>query len=240
LKMSNATSGGTPVGGVPPSSAPPPPAYSGANPMPKSFNFMGAIRHAIDLVKSPASVMTAYKDTDTPLNSLMINYVAILALIPLVGTLIGDLWYYGIFGYLGFAGAAGYGYAFVSAILGYILDIIGVFVVGFLTWKLAPNFGTTTTQVRATRLAAYAFTPFFLLSILNIIPFIGFLAILGLLYGLYILYLGLPIMLGTPQDKALVYTIIVVIAVVIVYAVIGAIIGAIGFAIFAHSIGFVY
>jgi hypothetical protein len=218
----------------------PPPAYSGANPMPNSFNIVATFKHAIDLVKSPASVMTAYRDSDTPINSLMIHYVAVLALIPLVGTLIGDLWYYGLFGYLGFAGAAGYGYAFVSAILGYILDIIGVFVVGFIAWKLAPNFGTTTTQVRATKLAAYAFTPYFLLSILNIIPFIGFLSILGLLYGLYILYIGLPILLGTPQDKALVYTIVVVIAVVIVYAVIGAIIAGVAFAIFAHSLGFVF
>ena len=55
----------------------PPPAYSGANPMPTSFNFMGAIKHAIDLVKSPASVMTAYKDSDPSIKSLIINYVAV-------------------------------------------------------------------------------------------------------------------------------------------------------------------
>jgi len=238
LKMS-ATSGTPGTGGGMPGSTPPP-AYSGANPMPSSFNIVATFKHAIDLVKSPASVMTAYRDTDTPFNSLMIHYVAILAVIPLIGTLIGDLWYYGLFGYLGFIGFGGYGYAFLSAILGYILNIVAVFVVGFVAWKLAPSFGTTTTQVRATRLAAYAFTPYFLLSILNIIPFIGFLSILGLLYGLYILYLGLPIMLRTPQDKALIYTIILVIAVVIVYAVIGAIIAAVAFAIFAHSLGFVF
>lgn len=228
------------MGGGMPGSSTPPPTYSGANPMPSSFNVVATFKHAIDLVKSPASVMTAYKDADTPINSLMIHYVAVLAAIPFIATLIGDLWYYGLFGYLGFLGGAGYGFAVVSAILTYILDIIGVFVVGLITWKLAPSFGTTTTQARATRLVAYAFTPAFLISILNIIPFIGVLSILGLLYGLYILYLGLPIMLNTPKDKALTYVIVVIVLTLVVYAIIGAIIGGITAAIYLHSIGFVF
>ena len=107
----------------------PPPAYSGANPMPTSFNIMGTIKHAFDLVKSPASVMTAYKDSNSLLNSLIINYVAILAAIDFIGTLIGDLLFFGA------------GYAIASAILYYILGIVQVFVVGFIIWKLAPNFG---------------------------------------------------------------------------------------------------
>jgi hypothetical protein len=224
-------------GGMPGSS--PPPTYSGANPMPSSFNIVATFKHAIDLVKSPASVMTAYRDSDTPLNSLMIHYVAVLAIVPFVAILIGDLWYYGLFGYLGFLGFGGYGYAILSAILTYVLDIVAVFVVGFVTWKLAPSFGTTTTQVRATRLAAYAFTPAFLISILNIIPFIGVLSILGFLYGLYILYLGLPIMLNTPKDKALTYVIVVVVVTLIVYFVIAAIIGTITALVFLHGLGFV-
>ena len=225
---------------MPGSSTPPPPPYSGANPMPANFNIVATFKHAIDVVKSPASVMTAYKDADIGINSLMINYVAVLAAVPFIATLIGDLWYYGLFGYFGFLGFSGYGFAILSAILTYILDIIAVFIVGFLTWKLAPSFGTTTTQVRATRLAAYAFTPAFLIAILNIIPFIGFLEILGLLYGLYILYLGLPILLNTPRDRALTYVIVVVVVTLIVYVVIGAIIGAITAAVYLHSIGFVF
>lgn len=202
--------------------------------MPTSFNIGGVFRHAIDLLKGPASVMTAYKDSDTSLRSLIVNYVAILAAIAFVATLIGDLWYYGIFGYLGFLGGAVYGYAITVAILGYILDIIGVGIVGFVIWKLGPSFGTSTTQIRATRLAAYSFTPFFLLSILNIIPFLGFLSFLGLLYGLYILYLGVPIMLGTPRDKALTYVIVSVIAVIVIYAIIYSIVFGVTALAFFH------
>ena len=106
----------------------PPPAYSGTSPMPSSFNVMGAIKHAIDLVKSPASVMTAYRDSDPSVNSLIINYIVILAAIDFVGTLIGDLIFYNA------------GYAVVSAILYYILGVVQVLVVGYIIWKLCPQF----------------------------------------------------------------------------------------------------
>lgn len=157
----------------------------------------------------------------------MINYVAVLAAIPFIATLIGDLWYYAFFGFGGFALAA--------AILTYILDIAGVFVIGFIIWKLAPNFGSRTTQSRATLMAAFVYTPVFLISILNIIPFIGVITFLGLLYGLYILYIGLPILVNTPADKVLTYVIAIVVVSIIVYAVIGAIIGAVAAAFFLRS-----
>ena len=161
--------------------------------------------------------MSANKDHDVPLNTLMINYVAILAAVPFIATLIGDSWYYHV----------GFGYIFATAVLTYVLDIVAVFVVGFLMWKLAPNFGTSTTQLRATRMAAYVFTPAFLISIISIVPYLGFLSFLGILYGLYIMYLGLPVMMNTPKDKALGYVIVTVIVTIVVYAVIGAILGSI-------------
>jgi hypothetical protein len=53
-----------------------------------------------------------------------------------------------------------------------------------------------------------------------LIPPLGFLQIVGL-YSLYLLYLGLPVLMKTPQDKALIYTIVVVIAAIVIFAVIG-------------------
>ncbi len=188
--------------------------------MPTSFNFVGAIKHAIDVVKSPASVMSAYRDTDTSVNSIIINYVAILAVFDLVCTLIGNTIFFNA------------GYGVVSAILYYILGIVQVFVVGYIIWKLAPNFGANTTQSKSLRLAAYSFTPYFLISILKLIPFLGVLVLLGLLYGLYILYLGLPILTSSPQDKTIVYFVVILVVTFVVYFVISAIIGAVTVAAF--------
>lgn len=43
------------------------------------------------------------------------------------------------------------------------------------------------------------------------------------LFGLYILYLGVPILMETPQDKALTYTLVIIVAMIVIYAVIGSI-----------------
>jgi len=205
-----------------------------ASAFPTKFNIMGTINRAIDLCKNPAAFMGVNRDADPPINTLLIYYVAVLALIPLVGTLLGDLWYYGA--YCGVVN--GYGYAFVSAILSYILDIVEVFVVGFIAWKLAPSFGTTTTQVRATVLAAYAFTPFFLISVVDIIPPISFLTFLGVLFGLYIVYLGLPILMNAPKDKEISYIIVLIIALVIVGVIINIIVYGIADAAFGLHYGY--
>ena len=47
-------------------------------------------------------------------------------------------------------------------------------------------------------------------AIFNLIPGLGFLSILGL-YSLYLLYLGLPILMKVPEDKSVVYTIVIVV-----------------------------
>jgi polyferredoxin len=98
-------------------------------------------------------------------------------------------------------------------------------VIGIAIWKLAPSFKTSTKQAKATMLAAFAYTPVFLIGVLNIVPVLGYLAVLGLLYGLYILYRGLPILLNTPADKTVMYVIAVLIVSFIILAVLSLIIG---------------
>jgi len=177
------------------------------------------LNNAIALVKNPVGYMTRNKDQTVSLNSLMINYVAILALIPLVGRLIGDLVFY--------SGAKdSVGYAIAGSVVSYILDLIAVFVIGIIIWKLAPSFKTSTNQAKSTMLAAFVYTPVFLIGILSFIPVLGYLSILGLLYGIYILYRGLPIVLSTPADKVVVYVVAVLVASIIIIAIISLIIGS--------------
>jgi hypothetical protein len=221
LKASGASSQG-------PSYTPPPEFSLGPIPSgPATFTMAAAFTNAINLLKNPAAFMRQNKDNAVPVNSLMINYVAVLAAIPFIATLVGDLWY---FAYSGI-----YGYAFAVAIATYVLDVAAVYAIGMIIWKLGPNFGTTTDQGKATLLAAFVYTPVFLISILTIIPFIGWITFLGLIYGLYVLYLGLPIMLGTPPGKEMTYIVAIIVVAIIVYGIIYAIIGAITAAFFLRS-----
>jgi uncharacterized membrane protein len=128
---------------------------------------MGTINKAIALVRNPVGFMTSDKDAPATVGSIMINYVAVLAAIPFFATLIGYLWYYSLVG--GYAGIF-IGFAFVWAVLTYILDVVAVYVIGFVIQMLASNFGTARDQVKSLKLSAYVFTPVFLISVLNIIP----------------------------------------------------------------------
>jgi hypothetical protein len=196
---------------------------------------MGTINSAIALIKNPVGYMTANKDVPATTRDLMM-YVAVLAAIPFFATLIGDLWYYSVFALFGFVGSY-VAYAFTAAILTYIFDVIAVYIMAIIIRMLAPTFGSTADPIKSLKLAAFIYTPAFLAGIFNIIPFLGIIALLGLLYGLYILYMGLPIMVGTPKDKTVTYTIAVLVAVFVVYFIFAAILGGITAAIFLTRFG---
>jgi len=189
-----------------------------------------AFSDAIALVTNPQAFMQKNKDVSVSVNTIMINYVAVLAVIPFIAVFLGPLWYYHFSSLVAFA--------FTWAVLTYIFDLIGVFVTGFIIWKLAPTFGANITQARGTLISAWILTPAFLISILNIIPFIGWITFLGFLYGIYILYLGLPILTNTPKDKVVPYVIGAVIAAIVVYVVLSAIVGIAVDAAFVRSIGY--
>jgi hypothetical protein len=201
------------MGNPEPSATSPSIATSGTK---ASYKISSAFSDAIALVRSPVSFMNANSNNDPALQTLMTNYVAVLAAVPFVALLIGDAI---------FARGLGFGRIFGGGILYYILDIASVYIVGNLMWRLGPGFGTNTTQIRATRVAAYVFTPVFLISILTIIPFIGFLSFVGALYGLYIMYLGMPILLNTPKDKVVVYLIVTLVVTFVVLAIVYVIVG---------------
>ena len=198
---------------------------------------MGTINSAMALVRNPVSYITANKDSPSTVMGIMVNYVAVLAAIPFIATLIGDLWYYSFFIPFGFVGSY-VAFAFTSAVLTYILDIVAVYIVAMVIGMLAPTFNSTTDQIKNLKLAAFIFTPGFLIGILDIIPPLGFVTILGVLYGLYILYLGLPIMMATPKEKVMTYVVAVVIATFVIYLVIGAIIWVVTAAVFHFGMGF--
>jgi hypothetical protein len=118
----------------------------------------------------------------------------------------------------------------IGAVVGYILSLIGVYVVGFIIDALAPSFDAQKNPVQAMKVAVYSYTASWVAGILNIVPILGILAIIAAFYGLYIFWLGLPPLMKVPQEKAAGYaivTVIVAIVINVVVAMIGvAIIGA--------------
>jgi hypothetical protein len=107
-----------------------------------------------------------------------------------------------------------------SAIVHYILTLVGVYVLALIIDALAPTFSGEKRIDQAFKVATYSSTPGWIVGVIGIIPSLSPLMILGL-YGLYLLYLGLPVLMKSPREKSLGYTVAVIIAAIIIFMVIG-------------------
>jgi len=183
---------------------------------------MEQIDRAISILKNPIVELNKVKSEQLSKDYLIKQYIAILAVIPAIAYIIG-------MGMVGISiGLFGnykipIGTAVIGGILTYILTIVGFYVTSIVINTLAPNFSSKQDENKAMKLAAYAYTPMLLGGIFNIIPMLGIIGLLFMLYGLYILYLGIPLLMETPQDKALNYTIVIIVATIIISFVIGSI-----------------
>lgn len=158
--------------------------------------------------------------------TLFTRYAMILAAIGPVAGFIGSL----IFGDASIIGAL------VVALISYSLSLAAVFVLGILINALAPSFGSTVDQVQAMKVAVYASTAAWVAAIFDLIPVLSVLSLIGAIYSLVLLFIGLPMLMKTPEDKKVVYYVVVLIAGLVLYAIIGAAIRAVTLSV-AASVG---
>lgn len=136
----------------------------------------------------------------------MLPAMLVLAAIPAVAWLVGI----GALGAMrqGFLGTGLFARFFfamvVSTALQYALSIVAWIVLGHLIDAFAPTFGAQRDLGQSMKLAT-VIVPTWLGQVLAIttvqgLAWVGMLGGLG--FGAYMLYLGLPVMNGTPQDKA--------------------------------------
>ena len=109
--------------------------------------------------------------------------------------------------------------AIASAVVHYILTLVGVYILALIIDALAPTFSGEKSINQAFKVATYSYTPGWVVGVIAIIPALSILGILGL-YGLYLLYLGLPILMKSPKEKSLGYTIAVIISAIVIFGVI--------------------
>jgi len=117
-------------------------------------------------------------------------------------------------------------FAVVIALVSYIIELVGVFVIALIADALSPSFNGVKDQSQALKWIAYAYTPRWVAGIAALIPVVGALIILlGGLYSLYLLYLGVVPVMRVPQEKAAGYTIVVIVASIVLFVVIGFVVG---------------
>ncbi len=181
---------------------------------------MDLIGRAKGILLQPKQEWETISGESSSISDIYKGYAVILAAIGPVASVIG-MSIIGM-GSLGFSFRVPITAAIASAAVSYILTLVGVFVLALIVDALAPTFSGEKNINQAFKLAAYSYTPGWLAGIFAIIPALSVLGILGL-YGLYLLYLGLPVLMKSPKEKSMGYTIAVIVAAVVIFLVIGAV-----------------
>jgi Yip1 domain len=180
---------------------------------------MNIIERIKGILLRPKDEWPTISGETTPIPELYKSYVAILAAIGPVASIIGM----SIIGIsLPFSGSFRIPITtmIASSVVHYVLTLVGVYVLALIIDALAPTFSGEKNINQAFKLAAYSYTPGWLAGIFVLIPALSVLGILGL-YGLYLLFLGLPVLMKSPKEKSLGYTAAIIIAAIIIFAVIG-------------------
>ena len=113
------------------------------------------------------------------------------------------------------------GSAVTQAVVSYVLMLVAVFVLAIIIDALAPTFNGTQNRIQALKVAAYSYTASWVGGIFMLIPMLSMLAILLGFYSLYLLYLGLPVLMKSPKEKAMSYTVVVILAAIVLFMLIG-------------------
>lgn len=185
------------------------------------------VNRVVAIMTKPATEWEVIKGETTDTRSLFIGYALPLSLIAPICGLISTLLFVGMASPTGIGGMlVG---ALIIAALSWALNLVSVFVLGLVIDALASSFGAQPSRIQAMKVAVYSMTASWVAGLLTLIPGLGgLLALLAGLYGIYLLYLGLKQVMGSPQDKAIIYTLVAVVIIAVLMGVAGIIIGMIG------------
>jgi hypothetical protein len=176
----------------------------------------GLIARVIGILSRPQAEWDVIAPEAATTQGLMLGYAAILAALPAIARAISGLMPHCVFGVCYTANPV---FAVSAAVAYYIITLVSVFVMGLIIDALAPNFGGEKNPVQALKVAVYSWTAAWLAGVFIIIPWVGGLFGLLGLYSLYLLFLGIPKLMKAPQDRSLVYTIVVVVLAALVFIV---------------------
>jgi hypothetical protein len=184
---------------------------------------MNLVQRVKQIVLSPRTEWAVIDVEPTTPAALYTGYIMPLAAIGPVSQVIG----YSVFGItVPFMGTyrVPIGSAITSAVVSYVLTLVATYVLALIIDGLAPTFNGQRNQIQALKVAAYSSTAAWVAGIFALIPGLRLLGILGV-YSLYLLYLGLPVLMKSPREKALGYTVIVILAAIVLFMIIGFIAG---------------
>jgi Yip1 domain len=185
---------------------------------------MSLIDRAKNILLTPKTEWPVIAGESATTGGLFTSYAVILALLPLVGSLLGGLMFGSMLAGLG-GGGVGMGIILVPAILTYIVGLGVLYLMHIIADGLAPSFSGTKDKMQALKWVVYSATPIWVAGLLGFIPGLNIIAmLLGFGYAAYLMYLGAPHMMKVPEDKSVGYTAVVILIWIVISWIISAVI----------------
>lgn len=168
------------------------------------------LSRAYGLFKDPKGEWAQIRDEITTIPKILIGYVAPLAAIPPVCSVLGAY----VFGM-----RIGESVvrppltdALISGVVTWIVSIALVGLLGLLINAIAPQFDGDKDELAGQKIAAYSLTPAFLSGVFSLWPPLWWLSLIALAAMVFLMYRGLPILMKAPEDRALSYAATVTVA----------------------------
>ena len=180
---------------------------------------MNIVQRAKEILLTPKQTWPVIEAETTDTTTLYTQYLMILALIPAVAAFIG-MSLIGI-NVLGVSIRTPLVSGLVGMIVSYVLSLAMIYVLALIADALAPTFGGQKNPMQALKLVAYSSTAGMVGGIFSLIPALAVLGVLTSLYSIYLLFIGIPIMMKSPQEKALPYTAVLLVCGLIAGVVLG-------------------
>jgi hypothetical protein len=190
---------------------------------------MALVDRVKNILLSPRTEWPVIDAEPATVASLYTGYIMPLAAIPVICQAIGMSMIGMTIPFIGGHYKTPIVSALISAAVLYCFSLVAVYIVALIVDALAPSFGGTKNQVQALKVVAYSYTASWVGGILSIIPALSIIGVLFGIYSLYLLYLGLPVLMKSPPEKSLGYTVVVVICTIIVTWIIFFAVAALGF-----------
>jgi Yip1 domain len=186
------------------------------------------VTRAKSILLTPRSEWPVIAAEPETVGGLYSGYIIILAAIPAIVRFLS----YSLLGVsVPFLGSYRVGImaGLTTAIVSYVLSLVGIYVLALIVDALAPSFGGEKNQIQALKVVAYSYTASWIASIIGIIPGLGLIAALaGAIYGIYLLNMGLPFVMKCPPDKTVGYTAVTILVAIVVGFVLGLAVNSVG------------
>lgn len=180
----------------------------------------GLVERAKGILLKPADEWGKVAAESKGIGEIAMGYVLPLVLIGPIASFIGIQ----VFGMYGIR--FGIGTGLTIAIASLVGTLVGLAVLTLIAEFLAPQFGGEANRTNAFKLCAYAGTAGWVGGIFGLLPVLAPIGLLFGLYGLYLLYLGATPLMKVPQDKSVVYIIVLVICAIVINVVVMQVVGS--------------